>query len=51
MGRQLAEESITETRVHRAMREAAREGHERRLQYLASLDPRERELLAMGDPF
>lgn len=49
MSKKTNEEPIQESRVCRAMREAIQEGNERRRQYLASLDPRERELLAMGD--
>ena len=49
MAKKVMEEPIRESRVYRTMREAVREGNERRRQYLASLDPRERELLAMGD--
>ena len=49
MAKKVVEEPIGESRVCRAMREAIREGNERRRQYLASLDPRERERLAMGD--
>jgi hypothetical protein len=49
MTKKVREEPMQEPKVYRAMREAMREGNERRRQYLASLDPRERELLAMGD--
>lgn len=49
MAKKPVEEPMRESRVFRTMREALREGNERRRQYLASLDPRERELLAMGD--
>ena len=50
MSKRVKEEPIHESRVSRTIREAVREGEERRRQYLASLDPRERELSAMGDP-
>jgi len=49
MAKKVVEEPIRESRLYRTMREAIREGNERRRQYLASLDPREREHLAMGD--
>ena len=49
MANKVVEIPVQESRVYQAMREAIREGNERRRQYLASLDPRERERLAMGD--
>jgi len=44
------EAPVQESQVSRNIRTAQREGEERRRQYLATLDPREREPLAMGDP-
>jgi len=41
-------EPMKETPADRAKRQAAEEGERRRKAYLASLDPREREQLAMG---
>jgi hypothetical protein len=50
MAKHIKPEPLPESQVSRAIRAAIREGDERRREYLASLDPRQREQLAMGDP-